>query len=201
MPHNREQQKRAGRKGGTTTKARHGPGYFSSIGKKGGQAVKEQHGAAHFKEAGRRGGEAMAKQPEVLRRAAARGGKATLEKLGKEHFQRIGAAAAASRAARQALLPALLAALEPFQRYLEETEAAYFVVAKDMPHPSSCGVTFGDCLTLLKQMRLARGEPAKDPATQPERLLGFKVKINESNTARELTFVPDEGALPAGGTE
>jgi general stress protein YciG len=33
--------KEAGRKGGNTTKERHGPGYYENIGKKGGQKVRE----------------------------------------------------------------------------------------------------------------------------------------------------------------
>lgn len=41
----------AGRKGGSTTKARYGPGYYESIGKKGGAKVKEliERGKASMK--------------------------------------------------------------------------------------------------------------------------------------------------------
>jgi general stress protein YciG len=170
MPSMREQQKDAGKKGGTTTRERHGVEHFRAAGKKGGQAAREKLGAEHFREAGKKGGRTTASQPGALRRAAALGGKATVERLGKEHFQRIGAAGAKSRMERAAQGPRLLAALEPFRRYLEATEADYLHMQPrglatektSAPlHPASCGVTFGACLALLQQMRLAHGPEAR----------------------------------------
>ncbi len=54
----------AGRKGGLTTKSRHGSGFYSSIGRKGarkgGKRTLERHGVDHFRQIGKKGGNAKA---------------------------------------------------------------------------------------------------------------------------------------------
>lgn len=54
----------AGRKGGLSTKSRHGAGFYSQIGQKGaskgGKRTLERHGVDHFREIGRKGGNAKA---------------------------------------------------------------------------------------------------------------------------------------------
>ncbi len=49
----------AGRRGGRTTKARHGDGFYKSIGKKGGEATKQRHGHEFYEKIGRKGGQRM----------------------------------------------------------------------------------------------------------------------------------------------
>ena len=56
----------AGRKGGTTTRARYGPEFFQEIGQKGGKAVSERYTNEHFREIGRKGGRRVA---ELIARA------------------------------------------------------------------------------------------------------------------------------------
>ena len=46
----------AGRKGGRTTKARHGPEFYEQIGKKGGETTKVRHGPRFYERIGRKGG-------------------------------------------------------------------------------------------------------------------------------------------------
>lgn len=166
MP-SKEQQRKYGKKGGATTRARHGKEHFSRAGQKGGAVTKAEHGTEHFRAAGKRGGDTMAQRPKDLSRAGKLGGQATLEKLGKEHLLQLSQASAQERAARR-VLPRLLAALEPFRRYLEETEADFQVMqpkglatehTSAPAHPASCGVTFGACLTLLQEMRAAASAP------------------------------------------
>jgi general stress protein YciG len=59
----------AGRKGGSTTKRRHGPGFYKSIGKKGGETTKECHGKPFYEKIGRKGGQTMRKLIEQAKRA------------------------------------------------------------------------------------------------------------------------------------
>ncbi len=49
----------AGRKGGTTTSARHGRKFYEAIGRKGGQANAAAHPHGHFEAIGRKGGRRM----------------------------------------------------------------------------------------------------------------------------------------------
>jgi general stress protein YciG len=49
----------AGRKGGTTTKRRHGPGVYTWIGKKGDETTKRRHGREHYERIGPEGGQTM----------------------------------------------------------------------------------------------------------------------------------------------
>lgn len=49
----------AGRKGGRTTKARHGPEFYETIGKKGGETTKVRHGPRFYERIGRLGGRRM----------------------------------------------------------------------------------------------------------------------------------------------
>ena len=49
----------AGRRGGTSTKLRHGPEFYESIGKKGGATTKERHGREHYERIGRMGARTM----------------------------------------------------------------------------------------------------------------------------------------------
>ncbi len=46
----------AGRRGGTTTRQRHGEGFYKSIGKKGGDTTKKRHGREHYEKMGKKGG-------------------------------------------------------------------------------------------------------------------------------------------------
>jgi len=56
----------AGRKGGTTTRARYGAEFFQAIGAKGGRTVSERYSNEHFREIGRKGGRRVA---ELVARA------------------------------------------------------------------------------------------------------------------------------------
>ena len=56
----------AGRKGGTTTRARYGAEFFQEIGAKGGRTVSERYSNEHFREIGRKGGRRVA---ELIARA------------------------------------------------------------------------------------------------------------------------------------
>jgi len=49
----------AGRKGGRTTKARHGPEFYEAIGRKGGQTTKKRHGPQFYERIGRKGGQRL----------------------------------------------------------------------------------------------------------------------------------------------
>jgi len=46
----------AGRKGGATTKKRHGPKFYERIGRKGGETTKKRHGPEFYERIGRKGG-------------------------------------------------------------------------------------------------------------------------------------------------
>lgn len=46
----------AGRKGGRSTKARHGPEFYQTIGRKGGETTKARHGPEFYEKIGRKGG-------------------------------------------------------------------------------------------------------------------------------------------------
>ena len=46
----------AGRKGGATTKKRHGPEFYRAIGRKGGETTKKRHGPEFYERIGRKGG-------------------------------------------------------------------------------------------------------------------------------------------------
>jgi len=48
--------KEAGRRGGVSTKKRHGPQFYQSIGKKGGETTKQRHGHEHYQKIGKKGG-------------------------------------------------------------------------------------------------------------------------------------------------
>jgi uncharacterized protein len=58
----------AGRKGGTTTRARYGPEFFQEIGAKGGRAVSERYSNEHFREIGRKGGRRVAELIALAKR-------------------------------------------------------------------------------------------------------------------------------------
>ena len=47
----------AGRKGGRTTKSRHGPEFYEAIGRKGGETTKKRHGPQFYEKIGRKGGQ------------------------------------------------------------------------------------------------------------------------------------------------
>ena len=47
----------AGRKGGRTTKQRHGPEFYEAIGRKGGETTKKRHGPKFYERIGRKGGQ------------------------------------------------------------------------------------------------------------------------------------------------
>ena len=47
----------AGRKGGRTTKTRHGPEFYRAIGRKGGETTKKRHGHEFYERIGRKGGQ------------------------------------------------------------------------------------------------------------------------------------------------
>jgi len=49
--------KEAGRKGGRTTKARHGDEFYKDIGRKGGEMTKQRHGPEFYEKIGRKGGQ------------------------------------------------------------------------------------------------------------------------------------------------
>ena len=61
----------AGRKGGRSTRARHGPEFYETIGRKGGQTTKQRHGPEFYERIGRKGGHRV--------RALVRAGKRALE--------------------------------------------------------------------------------------------------------------------------
>jgi general stress protein YciG len=203
---NNEQQRKAGKKGGATTRKRHGKEHFSSAGRKGGAATMAEHGAEHFKAAGKRGGAVMANRPEDLSRAGRKGGQATLEKLGKGHLLKLSLASKEERAARK-VLPRLLAALEPFRAYLEETEGDFqrmqprgMAAEKTSAplHPASCGVTFGACLNLLEQLRLAKGDATVRAVGTVADFTGLKEVVQEPHPPA-LTVELDPEALASRG--
>ena len=49
----------AGRKGGATTKKRHGPEFYERIGRKGGETTKKRHGPEFYERIGRKGGQRL----------------------------------------------------------------------------------------------------------------------------------------------
>jgi general stress protein YciG len=63
----------AGRKGGTTTKRRHGPDFYTRIGKKGGETTKQRHGPQFYEKIGRKGGQTMKRLIEQGKRATKKG--------------------------------------------------------------------------------------------------------------------------------
>jgi len=46
----------AGRRGGASTKKRHGPEFYQSIGTMGGNTTKQRHGREHYVKIGKKGG-------------------------------------------------------------------------------------------------------------------------------------------------
>jgi hypothetical protein len=63
----------AGRRGGTQTKRKYGPGFYKSIGKKGGETTKQRHGHDFYEKIGRKGGQTMKKLIEQAKRATKKG--------------------------------------------------------------------------------------------------------------------------------
>jgi len=61
----------AGRKGGRSTKTRHGPEFYQNIGRKGGETTKSRHGPNFYERIGRKGG-------QRVRQLVARGRKAAV---------------------------------------------------------------------------------------------------------------------------
>jgi uncharacterized protein len=61
----------AGRKGGRSTKARHGPEFYQSIGRKGGETTKRVYGPEFYERIGHKGG-------QRVRQLVARGRKASV---------------------------------------------------------------------------------------------------------------------------
>ena len=62
----------AGRKGGRTTKERHGPKFYETIGRKGGQTTKRRHGPDFYERIGKKGGQRV-KQLVAQGKRAGRG--------------------------------------------------------------------------------------------------------------------------------
>ncbi len=62
----------AGRKGGRTTKARHGDGFYKAIGRKGGETTKQRHGKDFYEKIGRKGGQRMRQLIEQAKRGQAK---------------------------------------------------------------------------------------------------------------------------------
>jgi general stress protein YciG len=60
----------AGRRGGTQTKRKYGPGFYTRIGKKGGETTKQRQGPQFYEKIGRKGGQTMKKLIEQGKRAA-----------------------------------------------------------------------------------------------------------------------------------
>ena len=82
----------AGRKGGATTAARHGPEFYEQIGKKGGRTTAARHGTDFYEQIGKQGGERVKELygPRFYGRIGKIGGDAVSEKYGHEHFEEIG---------------------------------------------------------------------------------------------------------------
>lgn len=207
MPKRKDWRQEAGKKGGAATKGRHGPTHYSAIGQKGGAKVREELGQKHFQKAGRRGGQAT-------------------KQKGREHFQQLAAASAKSRAARAAVLPGLLAALAPFEGWLDAVRGVWQQLqaqGKGTPedgctlHPASQGLTFGDCARLLQALRAAQGKPATTAEKAAEHLEVLRKRLAREDDGphssqplgnypalpgapvRELTVVPDDEAPAPGG--
>ena len=51
--------RQAGRKGGQTTKRRHGSAFYAAIGRKGGQQTKKRYGQEFYMRIGKKGGETV----------------------------------------------------------------------------------------------------------------------------------------------
>lgn len=83
MPHSSHHQ-RAGRRGGETTKSRHGDGYYRRIGALGGNRTMELHGDEY---------------DEIRQRA----GESTRDRYGREHYRRLAARSARKRRASNRL--------------------------------------------------------------------------------------------------
>jgi general stress protein YciG len=62
--------RQAGRKGGRSTRARHGPEFYERIGKKGGEATKERHGPQFYERIGKKGGQRVRQLVAQAKRAA-----------------------------------------------------------------------------------------------------------------------------------
>jgi general stress protein YciG len=63
----------AGRKGGRSTRARHGPEFYEAIGRKGGQTTKQRHGPQFYEKIGRKGGHRVRRLVAEGRRALRKG--------------------------------------------------------------------------------------------------------------------------------
>ena len=63
----------AGRRGGNTTKRRHGPEFYHKIGKKGGETTEQRHGPEFYEKIGRKGGQTMKRLIEQAKRAMKKG--------------------------------------------------------------------------------------------------------------------------------
>ncbi len=59
----------AGRKGGRSTRARHGPEFYEAIGRKGGQTTKKRHGPEFYERIGRKGGQRVRQLVAAAKRA------------------------------------------------------------------------------------------------------------------------------------
>jgi len=59
----------AGRKGGRTTKQRHGPEFYEAIGRKGGETTKKRHGPKFYERIGRKGGQRVRQLVQQAKRA------------------------------------------------------------------------------------------------------------------------------------
>ena len=62
----------AGRKGGRSTRSRHGPEFYEAIGRKGGQTTKKRHGPEFYERIGRRGGQRVRQLVAQAKRAERR---------------------------------------------------------------------------------------------------------------------------------
>ncbi len=62
----------AGRKGGRTTKERHGPQFYETIGQKGGEATREKHGPQFYETIGKKGGQRVRELVEEGKKATER---------------------------------------------------------------------------------------------------------------------------------
>ena len=60
----------AGRRGGNTTKRRHGGEFYKSIGKKGGESTKERMGPGFYEKIGKKGGAKVKQLVALAKRGA-----------------------------------------------------------------------------------------------------------------------------------
>jgi len=63
----------AGRRGGVSTKKRHGPEFYQSIGKKGGTTTKQRMGPGFYEKIGKKGGQHMRRLIALGRKLKAEG--------------------------------------------------------------------------------------------------------------------------------